>query len=211
MTQSLTLGDHPQEDKIADAAVYKLTPETLEAIWQELFDVECRGSGEKAFDEEMFRGLLSNPKAILVLMRSLADNKLIGYTLANPDEDEEDGKTSYIESTAIVPEFQGKKLVALLIDKLEEEMRNQGYEYMTRDSMEDNGYAAKISKLEGPSGRNRIVEEQQEDDPHGLGYGLQRHFKLDIRNKVGNLLASPQLPQVELDTTGQSRKTGHAI
>ncbi len=115
MTQSLTLGDSPQEDRIAVAETFNLTPETLEAIWQELYDVECRGSGEKAFDEEMFRRLLSNPKAILVLMRSLQDNKLIGYTLANPDEDEEDGKTSYIESTAIVPEFQRKKHVALLI------------------------------------------------------------------------------------------------
>jgi len=195
MTEAHRSHDQAERQPIARTEIVDLAakPGFYKKLWKEIYDLERDANGDNAFDAGYLWKLMNNPETMTVLLRRIGDDKILGYTCGIPDEDEKDGKSAYIDSTAILKDFQGKGLVAPLIDALEDEMKRRGFEYMTRDSMNQartgaDGrplptYADVISKLEGHQGRDRIVESQDVESPHGpeFDYGAQRHFKIDIR------------------------------
>ncbi|HXK39960.1 MAG TPA: GNAT family N-acetyltransferase [Candidatus Paceibacterota bacterium] len=142
------------------------SPSNWEAFGTQLFDIEKSAFGEQAFDKEMMEADIRDPKATLVVLRD-ADS-IVGFTYALPEGE----GVARIVDTAIVKEHQNKGLVSMLMSCLETKLKNDGYEYVTRDSMIENGYADKITRKYGP----RIVETQ---DFTGA-YGKQRHFKIKL-------------------------------
>lgn len=94
------------------------------------------------FTEDKPQKLFQDPSSTCVLLKDGV--RIIGYSLAIPDEDYNDVKTAYIYDTEIEKKYQGRGLIAEVMNKMEEELKKLGYKQITRDVMVEGGYAANI-------------------------------------------------------------------
>lgn len=91
--------------------------------------------------EEAFR----DPTSTVVLLWE--ETTPIGYSLAapidrmDPTRKNEASDTAYIYWTVIHKDYQGRKLVGIVSDQLLCELHHQGYGYVERDAVKENGYA----------------------------------------------------------------------
>jgi ribosomal protein S18 acetylase RimI-like enzyme len=111
--------------------------------------------------------IFENPRNLNYLLKDFTTEKIVGYTCASVH-----GDGAYIMNTAISKEWQNRGKVAVLMRRLEEELKSRGVEYITRDSAVENGYADKIQKYYG----DKIIETRDRESP----WGLQRYFKIRI-------------------------------
>lgn len=118
--------------------------------------------------EEYLKEKFEDQESIIVLLKK--GEKLIGFSYTTPDENSEN--SAYIDTTEIEPDEQGKGYVVPLITKLEDEARNRGYKFITRNAARENGYADMIMKNYG----DRIVETYENDSE----FGPQRYFKISL-------------------------------
>jgi ribosomal protein S18 acetylase RimI-like enzyme len=137
-----------------------------EIFGKQIYNIEQSVFGEKSFSEEMMKSDINDPNVRLVVLKD--ENSIVGFTYAIPEND----RVICIVDTVILKEYQNKGLVSMLMSCLEKELKNSGYEYVTRDAMIENGYADKIMK----NYKSRIVETW---DIVGE-YGKQRHFKISL-------------------------------
>ena len=137
-------------------------------------------------DEDLI-GAFNNPDAVIVILRDMRTNKVVGFTYAEPvqqvykdnfySERERLHKTAYIQNTALEPAYTGHGLVKNLAVRLENELIAKGYKFIERDALVTNGYAAKIQKKYS----ERIVH----TSPHPSKWGQQMFFRI-------KLIPSPQ-------------------
>ena len=124
------------------------------------------------------RELFEDPESVIVPVEF--DGELAGFTLAlpigrmDPSRTSESADTAYIYYTAIKPEFQGKKLVAPLIDRLLVELGKKGFSFVERDSMVDNGYADKVERAH----KGNIVNSYDHEKYPEIG--RQRFFRISL-------------------------------
>ncbi len=104
------------------------------------------------------------------------DKKIIGYSLAVPDNDYKEERTAYIYDTEIEPEHQHQHLVGLIFELMEEELRKRGYTAITRDAMVSNGWAEKIVKHYA----DRILEQEESSEEQVSTYGEQIFFRIKL-------------------------------
>ena len=109
-----------------------------------------------------------NPDTVAVL--AYYGQSIIGFTYCVPKK--KDKLTAHIDDTVIHPDFQGKKIVGLIMDVLEKTLLSHGYTYVSRDAAVSNGYADKIEKHYG----SRILVKRDHDSM----YGPQRYFKIQL-------------------------------
>lgn len=133
-------------------------------IKDDIIKIEQTCFQEFADTPEELEDELTDERNVVLLLRDALGDKTIGYTLATPQSKD----TAYVASTAILPEFQDRGYLPMLINRLERELQARGFKYMERHAEVSNGYADNIEKHYG----NRIVAKK---DRH------QRFFRIDIR------------------------------
>jgi len=120
-----------------------------------------------------------SPDSTVILLRDVRD-ELLGYTLAfpfekmDPESANEKPKSAYIYFTIVDKDHRGQGFVGEITDPLFEELSEQGYEKVVRDSKRDNGYAAKIAKH-----YERSIDEAV-DHEYWPEVGPQTRFTIDI-------------------------------
>jgi ribosomal protein S18 acetylase RimI-like enzyme len=139
--------------------------ETVIAIEREAF-------AEKAFSDEDLASDFQDTRNIVALLRSTDSDAIIGFSYAKPLDDERE-RTAFIWDTVIREEFRHKHLVGVLMQCLEAELKERGYEYLEREAAIANGYAENISKHY----KGRIVEQGK---PHDSIYGQQIFFRIRL-------------------------------
>lgn len=133
-------------------------------------------------NEEDLAYVFENSDATIVIIRDTKTKRVVGFTYTEPvqqvygkdfyPEREQLSNTSYVQNTALDPDYIGRKLVGPLMDRLERELVMKGYQYIERDSIITNNYAAKIQKRYG----KRIVFAK----PHKSKWGDQIFFRIKL-------------------------------
>lgn len=106
--------------------------------------------------------------------------KLLGISVAmpinlmDPDRAAESEETAYIYFSAIDPFHQGEGLIAKLMDGLHSRLQEQGYSFIERDCVIENGYADKVQRVYAGS----IIESY--DHTHFPEVGPERFFRIDL-------------------------------
>ena|SRR2546425_5021244 len=131
--------------------------------------MERREWGSKAFDVGYFRARLTDPHAVIVVLRG-PRRKVAGFMIAMPDDAVR--HALFIEDTLIAKRYRGKGYVGLLGRALDREATRWGYRYLTRDAAIANGYADAIDRAYA----GRVLERRD----HPSEYGPQRYFKIAL-------------------------------
>ena len=136
-------------------------------------------------DKHYLEGLEENftdPENIVVLART-SNNNLIGLTICSPTS--KDSKVANTDFTAVIPEEQGKHLVAKLMEVAEAELKRRGYLFMTTQARIQNGYANKVRKHYN----ERIVSESKMS---GSAYGPRINFKIKLQELNAKPIRKPK-------------------
>lgn len=111
-----------------------------------------------AFDDVEIKESLEHPQSVLAVVKSR--DEVVGYGLAVPTNKPH---TAHIVSQALLPEFQGRGIVAALSQALEGELKEKGILFITREAKVSGGYAEKVRKAyEG-----RILAEENTENKVG--------------------------------------------
>lgn len=170
-----------EEPKLkTEAEIFTPKPESFEKIKFEIFSIENENFGDHSFDEESLTEDFTNPENIIVILRDPAENdKIIGFTYAEPvdhfdkNRKAESAVTAYITDTALLKEYQGRHLVGIMMEKLEDEMKKRGFKFVERDSRVANKYADNVRKAY----KDRIVDEK---GPSKSEWGDQIFFRIRL-------------------------------
>ena len=120
-------------------------PRTWEIHAAAIHRVEVAAFGpENAFSLEGLRDGMCAQTTKAVLLSHQPTGALIGYTYAFCQ-----GDVPYVCNTALLPDYQGRKLILPLMEELEGVLRQAGYDRMWRHARVANGYADKIEAFYG--------------------------------------------------------------
>jgi ribosomal protein S18 acetylase RimI-like enzyme len=131
-----------------------------------IYEIERSIFGEKSLDKEMMRSDINDPKTTLIVLKD--GDSIVGFTYALPESE----GVARIVDTVFLKEYQGRGFVAMLMARLEAELRKNKYIYVTRDVMIENGYADKVMK----NYSSRIVATKEFTGT----WGKQRYFKIRL-------------------------------
>jgi len=177
------------------AELLKPGENSWKTIRQDIMDIEHSAyKEEETFDEETLQEDLENPTSIVAILRDTTTGKIIGYSYAQPTsvvypefypERKHAKNTAYITNTAIHPQYQKKRLLPVLLKKLEDELKEKGYAFIERDSADnrekvkekEETYADKIKK----NNADRIIAEEQWSSED---YGQQRFFRIRLEKEL---------------------------
>ena len=159
-----------------------------DTIKEDILGVELSAFGEEeAFGEDMLERDFRDTDSVIVLMRDVKLDRIVGFTYAKPvtktypedfPERVPSKDTAYVYDTALEKEYQGKGLVGSLLAKLDEELVRRGFSFVERDSAnyaeggEKETYADKIRR----NYKDRIVYEESHDSE----YGPQVFFRIRL-------------------------------
>lgn len=196
MTDNQELEGIPLDQEVRSSTpylseVYNPQNTNWESVKDDVVRIEKSHFGENAYSAEKFKDYFDNPDCTVILLRDPATNTVVGFTYTSPAEqsyDEEfhperltelaelDGKSAYVEDTAIDKDYIGKHLVGQMMTALESELVNRGYSYLERDAAVTNDYAANIKKTYEANGRLVYAE----PEPHESIYGSQQFFRMRL-------------------------------
>lgn len=173
-----------------EVGVYDSKKVAWSKIKDEILSIEKSAFDEtQVFGEEILKRDFEDPDNVVVVIKN-SSGKIVGFTYAKPTaktypEDFPERKpnedTAYIYDTAIEKSYQGKKLVRLLLKRLDQELVDRGYSFIERDSSnsrkngserQDETYTDKIRKKY----KDKIVKEELHDSE----YGPQVFFKIKL-------------------------------
>lgn len=151
--------------------LYNASEDSWDEVWPAISKLEDECFPGKGLGEEYLKEIFADEVNIIVLLKQ--GKEIVGFTCGIPDENVADA--IYIDTTEITPTEQGKKHVVSLMSRLEDEARNRGYKYLTRDAEVLNGYADKIARTYG----DKVLESHDHESEYSMG-GLQRFFKIEL-------------------------------
>ncbi len=127
-----------------------------QSSWVEIKDtivsLEKEAFEQHPFIEDELEKDFLNPENTIVFLKNLDSQEVIGFAYAKPREPEtsdspaKPGETAWMWDTVIKKEFRGKGYLGVIMDKLEEELRNRGFKYLERNALVANNFAENISK-----------------------------------------------------------------
>jgi hypothetical protein len=175
-------GDSNEQDPITLRCRTESVEPSLES-WEELKDDIMKFErAHFGIEDDDIIDAFKNPSALIVITRDTVTNKVVGFTYAEPvetvyrkefhPEREKLPNTAYIQNTAIDQGYIGHRLVGPMIQRLERELIDKGFEYVERDAVVAQNYAANIQK----NYRERIVLAQ----PHESRWGAQVFFRIKL-------------------------------
>ena len=141
-----------------------------ETTGQELCDIHRQVFWGREWDSEYLSEVINTSGGVCFILSPAEESGAVGYTIACPTRDSD---SAYIAYTAIRPEFQGRGHVATLMDALEAELKSQGYKFIERHCVCDNGYDLIVERHYG----DRIVDQEESYDDV-IGY--QRYFRIRL-------------------------------
>jgi len=137
--------------------------------------------------------IVDSPKSCTIVLRDPLTKDIIGYTVAVPTTSVYRSRTyrnrraaqnvAYIANTAIKAEYRGQHLTQEMMELLERELRNMGYEFVDRDAADESidgkpSYAEKVIK----NNVDRIQFESSWNTP----LGRQRYIRMSIEERTTN-------------------------
>lgn len=146
--------------------ILELTPDWWQRFGKPILRIERACFGKMAYKSGVLKKDLRRPKNLAVLL--LSGTQIIGFSYALLEV----GQRANIEDTAILPEFQGQGLIAVLMGRMEQELKASGVKTITRDSAIANGYADSVERHYGV----RILKKRD----HRSIYGPQRYFQIAL-------------------------------
>ena len=164
--------ENKAEEQKQAIELFDPTSQKWEDVKDEVWGIENSAFNGKGFTEERLKTDFEKRENTVFLIRN-PEGKLIGYGYGMPDPDETD-KSARIESIAILPEYQGHGLASDLMPKLESQLKNNGYEFITGYYNIANGFAEKIRK----NYENRIIKSEGPIDK--FGFGSQMFYKIRL-------------------------------
>ncbi|MBX4191953.1 GNAT family N-acetyltransferase [Candidatus Parcubacteria bacterium] len=152
-----------------------LTPENFEKFKVGLVDlmVDCfpQYDMSREFADQIISRQFKGELEVVALLIEKTNNQLIGFSKAHIYSDHPD--IANIEFTGITSKKRGQKLVGLVIQKLEDELRNRNVQFVRRQSRIKDGYADAVERHY----KDRIVETKESEsgqtDP-------KRYFKIKL-------------------------------
>lgn len=151
-------------------------------MWDKIGDtiikLEREAFGDKSFTIDYLKSDFINPNNIVILLKEKNTEKIIGFTYAKPieeaepDRKAEKGETAYIWDTIIDKAYQGRHLVGIMMDRLEEELRKRNYKFIERNSLLEKNYADNVVKHY----KDRIVK----SEPIDSIWGKQIFFRIRL-------------------------------
>jgi ribosomal protein S18 acetylase RimI-like enzyme len=129
------------------------------------------------FAPKKLKAYFEDPKSLVVLLKEA--RKIIGFSFAIPDADDkedEEFKTAVIFTTKIDPNYQGKGLVGVIMDRMEKILKKRGYTFIIRNARVSNGYADKIARHYA----DRIVTQLPNAPEQKEKYGDQVFFRIKL-------------------------------
>lgn len=167
----MSKGKEALGESLYEATHFNVRFDHWSVIKDDIVRIERECFGDNGYSKARLKRDFEDPTSVVVLMEAAHEGRVIGYTYARPKEDSID--TAEIYSTAILPAFQDRGYLGLMMGRLERELQHKGFKYIERDAAIENGYADSIEKHYG----NRVVAKRD----HGSVYGQQRFFVIDIR------------------------------
>ncbi|MEM5828214.1 MAG: GNAT family N-acetyltransferase [Candidatus Aenigmatarchaeota archaeon] len=150
--------------------IFRTEPKDWKKIRRDIMKIE-NSAFEKNVrqDEDDIKSTFLDERSVNLIL--VVNREIVGYTMGSPIEDywycekyleynpELIRKTYYIESTAILPEYQGKGLGYILREELVKELKKEKYEYVASHAtdirilkiykkLEENGYLRDCKVLE---------------------------------------------------------------
>ena len=151
------------------AEFYDPKVSSWENIKDKIFFIEQEAFGDKAFSTIELSKDFQDKKNTVILLKQPDSGFVVGFTYAEPL----DIDTAYICDTVIQKDFRNKGLIKILMDCLEEELKNRGYKYIEREVVIGNDYANNIMKHY----KDRIVKQSE---PHESTWGSQIRFRIKL-------------------------------
>ncbi|PIR85369.1 hypothetical protein COU15_00900 [Candidatus Kaiserbacteria bacterium CG10_big_fil_rev_8_21_14_0_10_45_20] len=139
------------EDLKAEVSVVK---EKVSHYFDTLLEINKTAFPTEVFNHSLVRKVLKEKQTVLAVLTDAETQKIVGYALTTTTN--KPHAAHYI-ANAIIPEFQGQRLVKALSEKVEEELRNKGFLFVTRDTRTSDGYADKVRKAYG----KRVLKEEK--------------------------------------------------
>jgi ribosomal protein S18 acetylase RimI-like enzyme len=134
--------------------VFKMTPERWSQIEDDLVRLTEEAQSQRIIRtsdtaREWTWHSFENPHPNNIRVLLLEGDKVIGYSLGGADHTWSDDENSMVahktrakvDTTVIHPDYQGRGVIGTLMEGMELEMRNQGYETFTSHVRSDNGFA----------------------------------------------------------------------
>ncbi len=144
-------------------------PKYKDQITELLIDCFPQHNFSPKFVESIFTKTFAND--VIVLLRA-EDGKVIGLTQAHIYTQQPD--TANIGMTGIATAKRGQKLVGVLMEKMEEELRGRGVTIILRQSRIADGYADAIERHY----KDRVLEKN--DDDIAKSPDPKRNFKIRL-------------------------------
>lgn len=153
----------------------------LGSLAYDLQKVERLNFGHAGFNQHFIAIELWNPKGAAVVL--FDDGNPVGYAAASVAAElyssyshyfgrDADG-VAYVTNVSIHPDYQGKGYVGLLMNKLEEALREKGFTILDTDAKADNGYAAKVVKFYA----DRVVFAREAEPTE---WGMQQYIRVRL-------------------------------
>lgn len=168
--------------------LYDYTKTSWEKIKNDILTIEQAQFGELGDEENEFIKVFKNPNNLVVLMRDMQTNQVIGYTYAIPlleadneiitaiEREDKGEKTAYIYNIAFHPDYIGYHF-RNLIKELEGQLKKRGYDFFEADLIAKDRNVRKI--IPRIWGENVVWQDKElHDSPYG--YGQQIFFRIKL-------------------------------
>jgi GNAT superfamily N-acetyltransferase len=135
-----------------EAEVFDNNPSRWMEIKENIVSLEKEAFEEEPFTAETLEADFLDPQNIIVLLKGIESEEIIGFAYAKPSESETEdspakpGGTAWMWDTVIQKEYRGRGLLGVIMSVLEEELKTRGFKYLERNALVANNFAENISK-----------------------------------------------------------------
>ncbi|TSC68827.1 MAG: hypothetical protein G01um101466_300 [Parcubacteria group bacterium Gr01-1014_66] len=179
-----------EEKEVYRPEIYNPDKLPWDKIREDILKIEESAYGEEdLFGEEVLQNDFEDPDNIVVILRDIATEKIIGFTYAKPTlksypedfpEREMSKDTAYIYYTVIEKSYQGKGLVSSLLNKLEDELVRRGFSFVERDAANDREGEQSGAETYADKLRKNYQERILKEEAHDSEFGPQVFFRMSL-------------------------------
>jgi ribosomal protein S18 acetylase RimI-like enzyme len=154
--------EHIERGPAREFSIGVFKPEQWSQIASDIIAIEeaCfsgkLGKTEREHTEMRLESAFKNPDNMIVVATN-DEGRVAGYAYTHCCYD----GPAHIKVVAVHPDFQGKRLVASIMDVVEDRLRDLGYEEAKIEPVKENGYADKVTRSYG-----RRITDYFEDQTH---------------------------------------------
>lgn len=157
---------------IAEIHSPRITP--WSEIGKDVMDVSTAAFIDYRFspNENNLRNSFEHPSNTVILLQQ--GTRIIGFSYAFPSSFRSNEDTAHVGFTAIHPDFQGQKLLPLMLRLLDEALKERNFNYLQREVRIKHGYADIIERAY----KGKIRQQHNYYDPESEEW--KRFFEIKL-------------------------------